>query len=112
MTTILDQPRDLVTAHAGRRDIGAFRSDSDRTIYVPAIDATAVAIATLAAVAAIAVATAVAVRPRRAIGTVTMGPGGWISIKQARTPRLRAARRSPRPWWAHLLRARRLVVES
>ena len=66
MTTTLDQQRDLITARAGRRDIGAFRADSDRTVYVPAIDATAVSIAALGAVAAVAIATAVAVRPRRA----------------------------------------------
>ncbi|BBH69323.1 hypothetical protein ACTI_60080 [Actinoplanes sp. OR16] len=112
MTTVLDQQRDLVTVRAGRRDIGAFRSQPDRTVYVPAIDATAVAIAALGTVAAVSIATAVALHPRRAIGTVTMGPGGWISIKQTRRPRLRAARSSPRPWWAHILRARRLVVES
>jgi hypothetical protein len=38
-----------------------------------------------------------------------MGPGGWVGLKGAALPPLRPARR--RPWWARLLRARRMVVE-
>jgi hypothetical protein len=56
----------------------------------------------------IALSAAVAVRRRPAIGTVTMGPGGWVSLKRAGAPPLRSA---PRPWWAHVLKAHRLVVE-
>jgi hypothetical protein len=37
-----------------------------------------------------------------------MGPGGWVSLRRTGSPPLRDG--SPRPWWAHLLRAHRLVV--
>ncbi|MEV6492718.1 hypothetical protein AB0M20_29475, partial [Actinoplanes sp. NPDC051633] len=56
-----------------------------------------------------AASVAVAVRRRPAIGTVTMGPGGWVSLKRTGSPPLRDGAR--RPWWAHALRAHRLVVE-
>jgi hypothetical protein len=49
-----------------------------------------------------------AARRRRAIGAVTMGPGGWVSVKRSACPPLRDG--SPRPWWARLLGAHRLVV--
>ncbi|MFB9545823.1 hypothetical protein [Micromonospora sagamiensis] len=45
-----------------------------------------------------------------AIGAVTMGPGGRVSLRGTRAPALRPAR--PRPWWARVLRAHRLVVDS
>lgn len=70
-----------------------------------AVTATALAAAALVASRA---ATGVA-RRRPAIGSVSMGPGGWVSLKGAPLPPLRTAGR--RPWWARLLRARRLVVE-
>jgi hypothetical protein len=60
------------------------------------------------AVSAVAVSAAVALRRRPMIGTVTMGPGGWVSLRRTGSPPLRDG--SPRPWWAHLLRAHRLVV--
>jgi hypothetical protein len=86
---------------------------SGRTVrYVPVLDlqdvVSAVAVIGVAAAAGAAVA---GVRRRRpAVGRVTMGPGGWISFKNASAPALRPGRR--RPWWARVLRARRLVVEK
>ncbi|WP_097321499.1 hypothetical protein [Paractinoplanes atraurantiacus] len=68
------------------------------------MDVTALAAATAVAVAGVAIA--VAARRRPAIGSVTMGPGGWVSLKRAAQPPLR----EKRPWWAHLLRAHRLVA--
>ncbi|HLL65914.1 MAG TPA: hypothetical protein VK453_09205 [Micromonosporaceae bacterium] len=62
------------------------------------------------AVTTAAVAVAITRRRAPAISTVTMGPGGWISLKGQPAPALRADTRD-RPWWAHLLRARRLVPE-
>ncbi|MFY1632894.1 hypothetical protein ACN27F_06325 [Solwaraspora sp. WMMB335] len=65
---------------------------------------TALAVAALAALAA-----TVATRRRpAAIQTVSMGPGGWLSLKgvPGRAPAVRSGGR--RPWWAHLLRADRL----
>jgi hypothetical protein len=64
---------------------------------------------TASALAAAAVVAAGVTRRRPAIGSVSMGPGGWVSLKGAALPPLRPATR--RPWWARLLRARRLVVE-
>lgn len=92
----------------GDREIGAYVDGR----FVPAVDATTVALAALAsaAVATAGVSVGLALRRRPAIGTVTMGPGGWISLKHSARPALRASR-TARPWWARLLRARRLVVE-
>lgn len=50
---------------------------------------------------------------RPAVGRVTMGPGGWISV---RVPRVGSGRRAMRPheanrpWWARLTHADRLIV--
>ncbi|XVU20801.1 hypothetical protein ACQPZJ_26395 [Actinoplanes sp. CA-054009] len=89
----------------GRREIGAYVTGPRGTRFVPAVDITALAAATAVAVTGIAIGWAARRRP--AIGSVTMGPGGWLSLKRANRPPLRAAR----PWWAHLLRARRLVEQ-
>ncbi|MEU7755547.1 hypothetical protein [Micromonospora sp. NPDC049171] len=92
----------------GDREIGAYIDGR----FVPAVDATTIAVAALATatVSTAAVAAGLALRRRPAIGTVTMGPGGWISLKRTGRPPLRAASTN-RPWWAHLLRAHRLVEQ-
>ncbi len=74
------------------------------------VDVTRLGLAALAtvAVSVVAVSAAVALRRRPVIGTVTMGPGGWVSFKGVAAPPLRDG--SPRPWWAHVLRAHRLEV--
>jgi hypothetical protein len=45
-----------------------------------------------------------------AVREITMGPGGWVSFKGAAEPRFFGTRlaKGRRPWWAHVLRARRL----
>jgi hypothetical protein len=103
----------LVPVRAGKREIGTYAVGPDRTTFVPAVDVTAIVLAAMAAAtaSAAAVAVGVALRRRPAIGTVTMGPGGWISLKRSSRPPLRAAPSAGRPWWAHMLRARRLTVE-
>jgi hypothetical protein len=93
------------------RPVGVVIVDRERARYRPVVDLErvawcAVAAAGLSAVAAIA---ATSVRRRPAIGSVSMGPGGWVSVKGAPLPPLRPNTR--RPWWARLLRARRLVVQ-
>ena len=92
----------------GEREIGAYVDGR----FVPVVDVTTVALAALAAaaVAGAGLSAGLALRRRPAIGTVTMGPGGWISLKRTARPPLRAAS-AARPWWAHLLRAHRLVEE-
>ena len=63
--------------------------------------------ATVLAAGAVAGLTAVglrwATRPAR-IGPITMGPGGWVSVKGAKPP----ADPGNRPWWARLLRSYRI----
>jgi hypothetical protein len=95
----------------GDRPVGAFVDGPDGTCYRPVVDVTALGVAALATVAvtAVAVSAGMAVRRRPAIGSVTMGPGGWVSLKGLGTPPLHPS--GPRPWWARLLRAQRLVVQ-
>ncbi|MEU8820538.1 hypothetical protein [Actinoplanes sp. NPDC048796] len=92
----------------GDREIGAYVDGR----FIPAVDATTVALAALAtaAVATASVSVGLALRRRPAIGTVTMGPGGWVSLKHSARPALRAGG-TARPWWARLLRAHRLTEE-
>jgi hypothetical protein len=103
----------MTTVHEvrrGERPIGVYVVDDHSAVYRPAVDVTVLGVAALAtvAVSAVAVAAAVAVRRRPAIGSVSMGPGGWVSLKRTGGPPLRDG--SPRPWWAHALRAHRLEV--
>ncbi len=102
----------VVQVRQGERPIGAYVVGDDSAVYRPAVDVTRLGIAALAtvAVSVAAVSAAVALRRRPVIGTVTMGPGGWVSVKGAGVPPLRDG--APRPWWAHVLRAHRLVVSS
>ncbi|WP_051809076.1 hypothetical protein [Actinoplanes subtropicus] len=97
----------------GDRQVGAWIVGPDSATYRPVVDVTRLAGAALATAAAVTIAaTAVvaATRRRTAIGRVTMGPGGWVSVKRAACPPLCDG--SPRPWWARLLGAHRLVVRS
>jgi hypothetical protein len=91
----------------GDRPVGAWIVGTDTAVFRPVVDLDRLAVA--AVVTAAAVTIAVSRRRRPMIGTVTMGPGGWISLKRTSRPALRAA--TARPWWARLLRAHRLVVE-
>jgi hypothetical protein len=99
----------------GSEPIGAYVITPTGVRYRPIVDQrrlTVVAVTAVAATAAVALA-AIAAR-RTQVGPVTMGPGGWLSVRNARTspPRCSSARRSGRrPPWARAVRARRLVVE-
>jgi hypothetical protein len=96
----------------GERPVGAWIVGPGGAEFRPVIDVTRLAGAVLAAVGAVTVAVTVvaaANRRRPEIGTVTMGPGGWVSVKRTALPPLRSG--TPRPWWAHLLNARRLVPQ-
>jgi hypothetical protein len=101
----------LVPVRRQGRIVGAYVLSDDTVRYRPVLDLQDVvsAVAAVGAVAASAAAVAVVRRRRPAVGRVTMGPGGWISFKNASAPALRPGRR---PWWARVLRARRLVVEK
>ncbi|GAB2584090.1 hypothetical protein Aab01nite_54590 [Paractinoplanes abujensis] len=108
MAPTMTTPITVTPVRRGDREIGAYIDGR----FVPAVDATTVALAALAtaAVATAGISVGFALRRRPAIGTVTMGPGGWVSLKRTTRPALKAGRPA-RPWWARLLRARRLVVE-
>jgi hypothetical protein len=110
MITTADH-HEVIPVQHGDHEIGAYVIGPRRTTFVPAVDATRIATAALAAAAisTVAIAVAVAVRRRPAIGTVAMGPGGWVSVKGTGLPPLRDG--TTRPWWARLLRAHRLVVQ-
>ncbi|MFY1671504.1 hypothetical protein ACN27G_16250 [Plantactinospora sp. WMMB334] len=88
------------------RPIGAWVLTHGTVRYRPAVDLREV----LGAAVLVAAVTAVAVTRRRppAVGAIRMGHGGWVSLKGVPAPALTAGRR---PWWARVLRARRLVVE-
>jgi hypothetical protein len=91
--------------------VGVVIVDHGRARYRPVVDLERVAWCAVAAAglaAASAVATA-SIRRRPAIGSISMGPGGWVSVKGATLPPLRPSAR--RPWWARLLRAHRLVIQ-
>lgn len=95
------------------RPLGAFAVHADGTVsFVPVVDLQRLAWCAVAGLAAaVAVTAAVTARGRGpSVGTVHMGPGGWVSLKGAAPGRLLDAERPGRPWWARLLRAHRLVV--
>jgi hypothetical protein len=93
------------------RTVAVVIADRDGVRLRPVVDVERLAwcAVTASALAAAAVMAHGMTRRLPAIGSVSMGPGGWVSLKGAPLPSLRPAER--RPWWARLLRARRLVVE-
>jgi hypothetical protein len=102
----------LVPVNHEGRPIGAFVLSGGRVRYRPVVDPDQLLAAAAGAFAVAVLTAAVAAVGRRrppAIGTVTMGPGGWVSLRGVRPPALRPE--PGRPWWARALRARRLVVE-
>src|SRR4051812_36128240 len=102
----------VVQVREGERPIGAYVVNEPPAVSRPAVAVPRLGLAALAtvAVSAVAISAAVAVRRRPAIGSVSMGPGGWVSLKRTTAPPLRDD--PGRPWWAHLLRAHRLVVRQ
>jgi hypothetical protein len=106
-------PVTVVPIRNGKRTIGAFIVSRDSARFEPATDVTPIAVTALGVAAVIAVAVALATAARRppAIRSVTMGPGGWVSLKGTAMPPLRGAGVSARPWWARALGAHRLIVQ-
>jgi hypothetical protein len=102
----------LVPVHRDGHAVGAYVVCDGVVRYRPVVDLEQILSAALAAVAITALAAGLAAARRRgpAIGAVTMGPGGWVSLKGVAAPTLRPSR-ADRPWWARLLRARRLMVD-
>ncbi|BFU44499.1 hypothetical protein [Krasilnikovia sp. MM14-A1004] len=101
----------VLAVSEGDRPVGAYVLRDGVAVYRPVVDVTRLGVAALGTVAAcvVAASAAAALRRRPAIGSLTMGPGGWVSLKRTGAPPLRPA--GPRPWWARALRAHRLVVQ-
>jgi hypothetical protein len=101
----------LVPVRRKGRTVGVYLLSGGSVRYRPVVDADHVvsAVAAVTAVTVLGASVAAARRRVPAVGTVSMGPGGWVSFKGVPAPALRAGRH--RPWWARLLRARRLAVE-
>ncbi|GAA2908569.1 hypothetical protein Acy02nite_88220 [Actinoplanes cyaneus] len=103
----------VVPIRHGRRTVGAYVMTAEGIRFQPAVDVTRIVVTALttAAITTVTIAIAVAVRRPPAIRSVTMGPGGWVSLKGMQAPPMRSAAAPGRPWWARALRARRLVAE-
>lgn len=100
--------------HAGRTTtVGAYVLTAGRVTFRPVVDPHRLALCAVAAVGLVTAGTLARAGRRHgpSIGSVRMGPGGWVSLKGSPAPMLRPARDTARPWWARLLRAHRLVVE-
>ena len=102
---------------SGGRPMGAFVLRDGRVRWHPVVDVTKVVTTAELVVGGIVIARQLAARPSAAKAVVTMGPGGWVSMKggaMAVRPARRAWRRTRpavvgplprRPWWARLLAA-------
>lgn len=102
---------------AGRRPMGAFVLRDGRVRWHPVVDVTRVLTTAEIMIGGVLIARHLAARPSAAKAAVTMGPGGWVSMKggvMAVRPAQRAWRRTRptetgplprRPWWARLLAA-------
>ena len=100
---------------SGARPMGAFVVRDGRVRWHPVVDVTKVITTAELVVGGVLVARRLAARPSGAKALVTMGPGGWVSMKggaMAVRPARRLWRRSSpaaplprRPWWARLLSA-------
>ncbi|GAB3326519.1 hypothetical protein GCM10027451_51890 [Geodermatophilus aquaeductus] len=99
---------------AGGRPLGALEVRDGRVRWRPVVDVTRVVTTAEVVLGAVAVASRLARRPSPTVARVTMGPGGWVSMKggaMAVRPARRIWRRAPlpaptrRPWWARLLAA-------
>ena len=102
---------------SGNRPMGAFVLRDGRVRWHPVVDVTRVLTTAELVVGGVLIARRLAARPSAAKATVTMGPGGWVSMKggvMAVRPARRAWLRTHpaatgplprRPTWARLLSA-------
>ncbi|MBB3083615.1 hypothetical protein [Geodermatophilus sabuli] len=105
---------------AGVRPLGAFVVRDGRVRWRPAVDVTRLLTTAELVVGGVLAARQLAARPSAAKARVSMGPGGWVSMKggvMAVRPAERGWRRrrpvpplARRPWWARLLAA--VTLES
>jgi len=108
--------RGFDAAMSGGRPMGAFVIRNGKVRWHPVVDVTRVLTTAEIVVGAVLVARHLAARPSGAKAAVSMGPGGWVSMKggaMAVRPARRLWSRQPvasapagrRPWWARLLAA-------
>lgn len=111
--------RGLDAQMSGSRPLGAFVVRDGRVRWHPVLDVTKVITTAEVVVGGVLIARRLAARPSGARAVVTMGPGGWVSMKggamavrPARRGWLRqrprpaaAVPRTRRPVWARLLSA-------
>ncbi|RIV37863.1 hypothetical protein [Micromonospora radicis] len=100
----------LVPVTRAGRPVGMFVAGAGGVRYRMLLDPDRLITATAGLLALGLLGAGVALRGRRrppAVGALTMGPGGWVSFRGVPAP----APRTPRPRWARLLGARRLVVQ-
>jgi hypothetical protein len=107
---------------SGNRAVGAFVVRNGKVRWRPAVDVTKVITTAEVVVGGVLVARQLVRRPSGAKALVTMGPGGWVSMKGGamsvrpanrawiarRRPAARPAAPGRRPWWARLLSAKAL----
>lgn len=101
---------------SGGRPVGAFVIRDGVVRWQPAVDVNRLLVAAEMVLGAVLVAERLARRPAGPKAAVTMGPGGWVSMKggsMAVRPARRLWRRLPaagpptrRPFWAKLLSAK------
>jgi hypothetical protein len=103
----------------GSRPMGAFVVKDGRVRWHPVVDLTKVITTAEVMVGGVLIARRLAARPSGAKALVTMGPGGWVSMKggamsvrpanrawrRRRSTLPTASVRTRRPWWARLLAA-------
>jgi hypothetical protein len=90
------------------RTVGVLVEDGDGLRWQPTPDVEALVRLGIVTAAAVALPVGVAWslrRPTARVDRLAMGPGGWVSFKGFAVPKGRGERR---PWWARLLRARRV----
>jgi hypothetical protein len=110
--------RGLDAEMSGVRPLGAFVVRGGKVRWRPAVDLTRVITTAQWVVGGVLVAERLARRPSGAKAAVTMGPGGWVSMKggamavrpadrlwRNRRPPAAPQPRTRRPWWARLLAA-------
>ncbi len=102
---------------SGSRPLGAFVVREGRVRWHPVVNLTKVITTAEIMVGGVLIARRLAARPSAAKANVTMGPGGWVSMKGGvmavrpaergwrRSSPSEAVPRSRRPWWARLLAA-------
>ena len=111
---------------SGRRPLGAFVVRGGRVRWHPVVDLTRVLTTAELVVGGVLIARRLAARPAPTVARVTMGPGGWVSMKggamavrpaahgwrrlrhathPATHPPPPAEQARRRPWWARLLSA-------